>query len=340
MTPFVEDRYKIHVYLDTNILVDYVEQNNSLLNKSLEYLSNCPFVILRSSHYVEFEFVEVRKRNEFYKCVRGTLPAPDENMSFVKEWILDGKTYEEYKAIVTNKVEKDLKKVKEQLDIDFDDHVLHKELIEPTKDICLSSNISREDTLVMVSCVFPKPDDKLPFGVILSNDKQYKDAFENSKDTIENILKKKDISIPSFLSIRQLQYKKGSVINLNVQNINIDITLLWNWIVRQMIMKKHCDAFVGETLVPMKKLTNCIAISKRDATPTIYDSDGLVFIPNDLSQTIIIEKNKNYWNGGVEITELPYTNTADVEYNLESTCSESNMNTLRQKGNLIFYYNV
>lgn len=340
MTAFVEDRYKIHIYLDTNILVDYVEQNNSLLNKSLEYLSNCPFVILRSSHYVEFEFVEVRKRNEFYKCVRGSLPAQNENMSFVKEWILDGKTYEEYKTTITNKVEEDLIKVKEQLDIDFDDHVLHEKLIEPTKDICLSTNISREDTLVMVSCVFPKPDDKLPFGVILSNDKQYKDAFENSKDTIENTLKKKDISIPSFLSIKQLQYGKGNIINLNVQNINIDIASLWNWIVRQMIMKKHCDAFVGETLAPMKKLTNCIAISKKDAVPTIYDSDGLIFIPNDLSQTIIIEKNKNYWNGGVEITELPYTNTADVEYNLEITCSESDMNILRQKGNLIFYYNV
>lgn len=339
MTAFVEDRYKIHIYLDTNILVDYVEQNNSLLNKSLEYLSNCPFVILRSSHYVEFEFVEVRKRNEFYKCVRGSLPAPDENMSFVKEWILDGKTYEEYKATVTNKVEEDIKKVKEQLDIDFDDHVLHEKLIEPTKDICLSTNISREDTLVMVSCVFPKPDDKLPFGVILSNDKQYKDAFDNSKDAIENTLKNKEISIPSFLSIKQLQYENGRIINLNVQDTNVDITLLWNWIVRQMIIKKHYDAFVGETIVPMKKLTNCIAISKKE-NPTIYDSDGLVFIPNDLSRTIIIEKNKNYWNGGIKITQLPYTNTTDLEYNLEVACSVSDMKVLCQKGNLVFYYNL
>ncbi len=340
MTAFVEDRYKIHIYLDTNILVDYVEQNNAYLNRSLEYLSNCPFVILRSSHYVEFEFVEVRKRNEFFKCVRGTLPVSNEDTSFVKEWILDGKTYDEYKTTVINKVEEDLKKIKEQLDIDFDDHVLHEKLIEPTKDICLSTNISREDTLVMVSCVFPKPDYKLPFGVILSNDKQYKDAFDNSKDTIENTFKKKEISIPSFLSIKQLQYEKETIINLNVQDINIDITLLWNWIVRQMIMKKHCDAFVGETIVPMKRLTNCIAISKKDAIPTIYDSEGLVFIPNDLSRTIIIEKNKNYWNSGVEITELPYTNTADVEYNLEVSCSESDMNVLCKKGNLVFYYNL
>lgn len=340
MKAFVDDRYKIHIYLDTNILVDYVENKNSLLNKSLEYLSNSPFVILRSSHYVEFEFVEVRKRNEFYKCVRGLLPPAGEDMSFAKEWVLDGKTYEENKSVVSNIVEEDLKKIKEQLDIDFDDHVLHEKLIEPTKDICLSTNISREDTLVMVSCVFPKPDDRLPFGVILSNDKQYKDAFENSKGTIESTLKNKGISIPSFLSVKQLQNEDGNIINLNVQNTNVEITSLWNWIIRQMIIKKQCENFVGETIVPMKKLTNCIAIRKNVAYPTVYDSVGLVFIPEDLSRTISIEKKKNYWNNGVEITELPFTNNDDLEYNLDISCSEIDMNILRQKGNYVFYDNL
>lgn len=340
MTAFVDDRYKIHIYLDTNILVDYVEQNNEQLNKSLEYLSTCPFVILRSSHYVEFEFVEVRKRNEFYKCVRGTFPQTKEDISSVKEWVLDGKTYEDYKTTVTNKVEEDINRIKERLNIDFDDHVLHEKLIEPTKDICLSTNISRGDTLVMVSCMFPKPLERLDFGVILSNDKQYKDAFENSKGTIENTLKNKGITIPSFLSIKQLQYEDGNIINLNVQNTNVEITTLWNWIIRQMIIKKHRDTFVGETLVPMKKLTGCIAFSNKTADSIIYDSDGLIFIPDDLSRTIIIEKNTNYWNGGVEITELPYINTADVEYNLEVSCSESDMKVLCKKGNLVFYYNL
>ena len=33
MASFVDDRYKIHIYLDTNILVDYVEQNNNILKE-------------------------------------------------------------------------------------------------------------------------------------------------------------------------------------------------------------------------------------------------------------------------------------------------------------------
>lgn len=340
MVTFVDDRYKIHVYLDTNILVDYVEQNNPLLNESLKYLSRCPFVILRSSHYVEFEFVEVRKRNEFYKCVRGNLPAPGENMSFAKEWTLDGKTYMEYSRMVTDKVEENLQKIKEQLKIDFDDHVLHEGLLDPTKDICLATNISREDTLVMVSCVFPKRNDKLAFGVVLSNDKQYKDAFNNSKNIISDILINKEISVPSFLSIKQLQDEKGSVINLNVENPDVDIVSLWNGIIKQMILKKHFDDFVGETIVPMGKLTNCIALSNTSDNHTIYDSEALLFVPNDLSKTISVSKQHNYWNNNTEIKTLPYTNEEDLEYNLKISCSKEDMNILSQKGNLVFYDNL
>lgn len=340
MAAFVDDRYKIHIYLDTNILVDYVEQNNTLLNKSLEYLSNCPFVILRSSHYVEFEFVEVRKRNEFYKCVKGNLPTAGENFSFAKEWILDGKTYMQYRQEVKDKVEEDLHQIKEQLKIDFDDHVLHEGLIGPTKDICLSTNISREDTLVMVSCVFPKKSDKLAFGVVLSNDKQYKDAFDNSKDIVENILISRDISVPSFLSIKQLSNENGSVINLNVENSNVDVIPLWNWIIKQMIIKKHGDDFVGETIVPMKKLTNCIAFRNVVNNHTIYDSEALLFIPNDLTKTISVLKQHNYWNNNTEIKSLPYINGEDLEYNLEISCSQEDMVLLTQKGNLVFYDNL
>lgn len=339
MSAFVDDRYKIHIYLDTNILVDYVERNNTLLDKSLEYLSNCPFVILRSSHYVEFEFVEVRKRNEFFNCVRGTLPVSDENMSFAKEWALDGRTYDEYKNVVTNKVEEDLKKIKEQLDIDFDDHVLHEKLIEPTKDICLSTSISREDTLVMVSCVFPKPSDKLDFGVILSNDKQYKDAFDSSKDAIENALRKKNISIPSFLNIKKLQQEDGTIINLNVQDIDVNVVSLWNWIIRQMIIKKHHNEYLGETITPPRRIEKAIAFSLHDSQLSIRDSEALIFIPKDLSQSISINKDFNYWNDNNEIKVLPYLNHDDNDYSFSTshTTDKETLLTLKQKGNLVFY---
>ena len=61
MSLIVEKDFKVNFYLDTNILVDYVQQGNQNLVDSLNYLAQSPFVNLRSSHYVEFEFAEVRK---------------------------------------------------------------------------------------------------------------------------------------------------------------------------------------------------------------------------------------------------------------------------------------
>ena len=71
----VDNKFKVDFFLDTNILVDYVQGENQLLVQSLDYLAKCPFVTLRSSHYVEFEFTEIRKRNEFFKIVRGEYPS-------------------------------------------------------------------------------------------------------------------------------------------------------------------------------------------------------------------------------------------------------------------------
>ena len=61
----VDEEYRVNIYLDTNILVDYIEETYPLLNESINYLSSCPFVNLRSSHYVLFEYTEVRKYNLF-----------------------------------------------------------------------------------------------------------------------------------------------------------------------------------------------------------------------------------------------------------------------------------
>lgn len=61
----VDEEYRVNIYLDTNILVDYIEGTYPLLNQSIDYLHSCPFVNLRSSHYVLFEYTEVRKYNLF-----------------------------------------------------------------------------------------------------------------------------------------------------------------------------------------------------------------------------------------------------------------------------------
>ena len=64
MQHFVDDNFKIDIFLDTNNLVDYLNNKRS--------------VRLHSSHYVEYELAEVLKKSFFGHPVLGHYPNKQE----------------------------------------------------------------------------------------------------------------------------------------------------------------------------------------------------------------------------------------------------------------------
>lgn len=340
METIVRDRFCIQIYLDTNILVDYVEQNNQLLDASLHFLSACPFVKLRSSHYVKFEFIEVRKRREFYRCVRNRLPSASDKDAYGHDWILDGHDYNEYKDQIVHRVNTDLGKIKDNLKIDFNNHILHQNLLEPTKDICLSSKISREDCLVMISCVYPHPsiDERLDFSVVLSNDQQYKTAYIENQETIDTILHTYGLNLPEFLCIKELPYTTKNV-DLNNTSQKIDIKLLWIHIISQLLILKNKDIFVGYTIKAGKSREDFIFFDIIDNNKVLLDSEAITFIAYDLSGYITVMKDFDYWNNSSAIS-LPFSDTTNTQYSLiKKDIDKPDLNILQRKGNLIFYEN-
>ena len=340
METIVRDRFCIQIYLDTNILVDYVEQNNPLLDASLHFLSACPFVKLRSSHYVKFEFIEVRKRREFYRCVRNRLPSASDKDTYGRDWILDGHDYNEYKDQIVHSVNTDLEKIKDNLKIDFNNHILHQNLLEPTKDICLSSKISREDCLVMISCVYPHPskDERLEFSVVLSNDQQYKTAYIENQETIDTILQTYGLNLPEFLCIKELPYTTKNV-DLNNTSQKIDIKLLWTHIISQLLILKNKDIFVGYTIKAGKSREDFIFFDIIDKNKVLLDSEAITFIAYDLSGYITVMKDFDYWNNSSAIS-LPFSDTTNTQYSLiKKDIDKPDLNILQRKGNLIFYEN-
>ena len=340
METIVGDRFCIQIYLDTNVLVDYVEQNNSLLNASLQFLSICPFVKLRSSHYVKFEFIEVRKRREFYRCVKNRLPSSSDKITFERDWVLDGHDYNECKDQIITTVNKDLENIKDNLKIDFNNHILHQNLLEPTKDICLSSKISREDCLVMISCVYPHPsiDERLEFSVVLSNDQQYKTAYVENKGTIDSILQEYGLNLPEFLCIKELPFSNKNV-DLNNSTQKIDIKLLWIHIISQFLILKNKDIFVGYTIKAGKSIEDIIFFDTNDKNKVLLDSEALTFIAYDLSGYLTIMKDFDYWNNISEVS-LPHLDQNDTQYSfIKKGIDKRDLNILQRKGNLLFYEN-
>ena len=94
MQHFVDEKFKIDIFLDTNVLVDYVLGVNPSLTHSIEYLNNKRAVRLRSSHYVEFELTEVLKICFFGQIVFGHYPNKSEKAEIrTKDWNVNGINY-------------------------------------------------------------------------------------------------------------------------------------------------------------------------------------------------------------------------------------------------------
>lgn len=334
----VDDKFKVDFFLDTNILVDYVQGENQLLVQSLDYLADCPFVTLRSSHYVEFEFVEVRKRNEFFKYVHGSYPQKTKgDLSCVKnygsrDWIDSDVDYLTCKDIIQSRIEQNLDLLKNKLKIDFDDHVLHENLVKTTCKIVLQTKISREDSMVLVSCMYPSPTDRLLYCVILTNDKQYHDAYTNSKERIDVLLDQDEICSPNFFCLKDVPDQKLN----NEQNI----AEYWNKIILSFIIDKNVNDFVGHTIKPNAKsiAEGHIWFDVEDEAKTLYGSDGLVYILKDLSDyQYLVNCNKYYGDKGL-CTELPFTITGDTRFSLKHESIETSvLNQIQNKRYYVFY---
>ena len=316
--------FKIDFFLDTNILVDYVQGENDLLNVSLDYLASSKFVKLHSSHYVEFEFTEVRKRNEFFKLLHGHYPKKVKaDMTAVRSyghnnWVDDGNDYLTFKTEVQRRVLDDVVDLKNRLHVDFDDYVLHENLVNTTCDIVLQTKISREDSMVLMSCMYPRPEEVLSHCVILTNDQQYSDAYQGAKQDVNAIFAGKGISIPCFYNIKSVpanQFKNDG-----------DIRSFWNRLVLDFIKRKKQDIYLGHTVKPSKtcRANGCIKIDIEDGHKKLYDSDGFFFVARDLSDFVNLYKGSAvYYNDKIECSKLPVVYPNNTMYSIKLPVSEN-----------------
>lgn len=333
----VDNIFKVDFFLDTNILVDYVQGGNQLLIESLDYLAKCPFVTLRSSHYVEFEFTEVRKKNEFFKMVHGRYPSKTQGDRSVKnygsnDW-KDGEVdYLSYKDTIQSCVEQNLNLLKNNLKVDFDDHVLHKDLVKTTCKIVLQTKISREDSMVLVSCMYPTPEDRLLYCVILTNDKQYNDAYNRSKECVDEILGQGEVCLPQFFCLKNMPNQK--------LNNKSDIIAFWNKTILNFIKNKNVSYYVGHTVTPSPKsiAEGYIWFDMEENNKKLYGSDGLVFISQDLSDyQDLVNCNKYYGDDGL-CSELPFTVPDDTEFSIKLEIEDIEILRRIQKNRYYVFY--
>lgn len=344
ISSIIEPEFRINVYLDTNILVDYVEKTFPLLNRSIDFLAQCPFVNLRSSHFVLFEFTEVRKARLFWEKADPTKSKrfDDEKFRIKKDWMYNGKDYKIFKDDIAKQVKSERSFIENDLHIDFDEHVLHDGLVYPTNDLCLATKISKEDCLVMVSCMHPKLDEKLNHCLLLTRDERYFKAYTENQTEADIVFSDKDLIRPTLVRTEDLKMgEHGKQYNLYVNSCSNDIENYWIYLILKALRDSMKSQYIGTTYVygSSDDARKCIYFEMDGSNTTLRESSGLYFISNDLRNRFVLSGPFVFWNG-VKIS-LPHSKPEWPKYSfLTKDLDSSILNKLREKGNLVFYYDV
>jgi len=338
----IESEYRVNVYLDTNILLDYVAGEFPLLVKTVNYLAKCPFVYLRSSHYVLFEFTENRKARLFWeKADPDKTEQYDSKVSsnLKKSWSYKGREYAEFKDDIVGQVTTELDNIKNNLEIDFDEHVLHDGLVYPTNSLCLQTKISKEDCLVMVSCMNPDTDDYLDHCLLLTRDSQYFNAFTDNRAEVEKVFNDSGLYMPKLVRTADLKLGEGSPqYNLYDNNGRQDIENFWTLLIMKTLGEIRKSRYVGRTYTYGQTgvASKCVYFNMDGEDKTLRKSEGLYFVFNDLTGKVILAAPNEYWNG--EKITLPHSNPESPKYSFMPTeVDEKTLAKLRESGNLVFY---
>lgn len=341
----IEPEYRVNVYLDTNILIDYIEGKFPLLRRSIDFLVNCPFINLRSSHYVLFEFTEVRKINLFWQKADPTLSEDYKKVKKVikSEWNYNGHDYNEFKKDIITQVGDEVYLIKNQLHIDFDEHVLHEGLVYPANSLCLATKISREDCLVMVSCMHPNEDLKLDHCILLSRDEQYYKAYNENSEDADKVFSTSSLNSPSLIRTEHLKIgEHGTHYNLYDAKGRTDIENYWIALIKETLCRNLPESYVGTTyhFGDHGIAAQCLYFEMSGADKVLNQSDGLYFIYNDLTSKEIVSGPFEYWNDSNKIT-LPYSNPGFPKFSFKPKAIDAAiLQKLRESGNLVFYYNL
>lgn len=347
MYEYVSDRFRVNIFLDTNILIDIIDKSYENLNHVLNFCKTSNFVTLKSSHYVMFEMVENRKWAHFSSIVTNL----DREIDLSKKkynWDINGINYLDHKSGIKKKVLEEKKQIFDDFTIVWEENVLHNQLLEPTLDLCLESTISREDSLVLLSAVYPKENQKEDQVLLVSRDIDFKRSYDRSD--IDDIFSRHELNKPEMIQTESLTcVTHPRIINLNARDHHSkeEVENYWKIKLCEIIIEKNTDTFLGYTYSNTSvKGENCIFF-KLDKNKKLYSGIGLVLIGKDLDFVYSTNIISEFWNNSV-IDSYPFLDESN-QSNISFKPYDKNENgdiiefqdkellsKIRKKGNLVF----
>ena len=345
------EEFRINIFLDTNILVFLLDNTYPALTGFIKTLSEMSVVQLYSSEYVLSELIGVRKKEGYFQVA--TKKAKKEKRyinisSFIKynkrydipNYSLDGDMIKPVAKCVMKYIETIVKDYNISFDSIFNDR-----LLSPMEGVCLSSKVSREDSLVMVSSLFRLDKQLDPNRVfLLTNDEDFEKWSTESSTEIEKALKQNGLSMPHIEHISKL----GKIIpehstHWNMVKTNEDGKKIALKYVEMCLMWLYGDKYIG--IITPAKAPNAPkhTLFVKVKAPKLKNGLYTLILTKDFKNTYSPKNKADFYLNGKSIKKpfIPKAKADKVGYVCEmkeGEAEEEIFGQLNKKGNLVFIH--
>ena len=156
-----DENLRIKIALDTQILAYLIDNSYPDLTYFIKVLSKNPCVDIVCSRFAIYEFIGIRKLEHYLRCIVDVTTTTGGSANFSS--ILKNKNgfdaselkYKEIYETIKERVEKELIRIDTNFGIIYESFDLHNSLWKPQQELVLSTRISKEDCLLLLSSVFP-----------------------------------------------------------------------------------------------------------------------------------------------------------------------------------------
>lgn len=353
--------FKIKIAVDTQLLAYLIDNTYPSFNYFFKKLVDSPFVDIVCSRFVTFEFIGIRKLEHYLRAVYEVSKKSGGTMNFSSAFkykntfsapeldYLD--CYKDIKKII----EKELKEINDDFGIEFEDIFLHNDLWKPHQDLVLSSRISKEDSLVLLSSVFPQEMVIENHSIFITNDNQFYDAFNGNGDqrmeAIDDVFKNYNLNLPHTYKLDSITLQNKKAINFTkINDVELIDTFISDFIFEHIKLKNE-ELLLGKTLscecnAKLKKDLFCFELfGDQQINEEVY---SVIIYKDELDIKVYTHHSKlSGFYCYSKIKDFPYSATADeksrrislkIKDNKDDFINEDLMKKITSKGNLVFIH--
>jgi len=346
---------RIKIALDTQILAYLVDNTYPSLNQFIKTLSENPFVDLVCSKFAIYEFIGIRKLENYLRCLvtatqnNGGAVNFSSAIKYKSEFDSPELKYIDAYKDVKNEVEKELQLIYDDFGIIYENINIHNELWKPHQDLVLSTKTSKEDSLLLLSTIYPDTLFKEEFLILFTNDSQFYNSFYDSKweDIQNNFFENHSLTKPQIHNLKSCKLLDSTAINFTETNENDKIISFANNFVFEQIHKKNISTSLGKTIncacsTELKKQFLCFNLEEgKELIENLYIS---ILTKDFFIYNHPMKLSAFYCHGKIDLPYRANTEEKSKEISIKltnedgSNLEEQIMNIITESGNFVFIH--